>query len=428
MSKSILRHLWIAGAASFLLIVGGGFWVGSKEISGAIIATGHVVVDSSRKSIQHRDGGIVRDILVNESDRVEKGDTLFVLDSTINEAHHIGILHQLNELYFRRARLVAERDNFDEITLENGLYPQIQEHLTSELLHRQSLLKDARRQVLEGRKEQLHEQIQQFESRIDGIELQLVSKSKEIEIVQEQISDLSILRAKDLVPKQRLLDLQRQEALLTGEFGALKSSVAQLEESIGEKNLLKLHVEEEFLTETLEEMQQVDTAIAQLEGQQKAAEDRLARDTIKSPYTGTVHELKMHSVGGVVSAGETLLQIVPEKDKLVVEVKVPNVHIDRLANLNGARIRFPSFNQRLTPDLAGTLVSVSADMIVDEATGQNFYKARLEIDSNELDKLNGKKLVPGMPLEAFIEVENRTIMSYLMKPLSDQIVHAFRES
>ncbi|MEH6526406.1 MAG: HlyD family efflux transporter periplasmic adaptor subunit, partial [Sneathiella sp.] len=203
---------------------------------------------------------------------------------------------------------------------------------------------------------------------------------------------------------------------------------AELGESISEKKLLKLQVAEEFLTKTLEDIQQVDISITQLEGQQKAAKDRLTRDTIKSPYSGTVHELKMHSVGGVVSAGETLLQIVPEEDKLVVEVKVPNVHIDLLANKNGARIRFPSFNQRLTPDLAGTLISVSADMIVDEITGQNFYKARLEIDSNELDKLNGKKLVPGMPLEAFIETGNRTIMSYLMKPFTDQIVHAFREN
>ncbi len=420
--RTVRNHMLLAFLLSGLLVAGIGGWAALTEISGAVVSTGTIVVESNVKQVQHREGGIVKEIRVKDGDVVAAGDLLLRLDDTVTRANLAVVTKQLTELTAQEARLEAERDNLAFID-----WAAFGRASTGSIERSQDLLLLARRNSKDGQKQQLEEQIRQFEKQTEGLEAQVVSKKAEIELISEELTDLDGLLNKQLVSKSRVSGQRREKARLGGDLGELVAQIARIHESISERRIQILQIEENYRAQVLEQLQEARSRIAQLEEQEIAAKDELARVEILAPRAGFVHQLSVHTIGGVISPGETVMAIVPQEDQLLVEAQVRPVDIDQMAQGQDARVRFPSFDQRTTPELAARLLTVSADLTEDERTGMSYYTARLAIDEEELLKLGGKVLVPGMPVETFLRTEDRTVLSYLVKPVTDQIAHAMRE-
>lgn len=426
-AESIRKHLKLAGAVIFILFVVGGGWTIFTKISGAVIAHGTIVVESQVKLIQHREGGIVREILAREGGEVETGDLLIRLDDTTAGTNHSIISGQIAELKARQARLLAERDG-DELVE----YPQRLENLSpeeyAELELTQSLLFSARRGGLEKRQAQSEDQVEQLNKQIEGLETRLETKADELVLVDDELHGVAQLFEKKLVTKNRITQLKRDKTRVEGEYSELISQIASLRETISERNMQMLQIVEETREEVLQELQDVTLKISELELQKVTVQDELRRLEIRAPQDGYVHQLAAHTVGGVISPGATVLQLVPRDDTLVVDAEVAPIDIDQVQVGQQAQIRFPGLDHRTTPKLTAKVQTIAADQSLDENSSQPYYRIRLRISEGELQKLSGQELVPGMPVEAFVTTEDRSVLSYLTEPIVDQIEHAMRES
>ncbi len=422
LSKTVRKHLFFSLFVTIFVVIGIGGWATFTEISGAVVSSGTVVVESNIKQVQHREGGIVRQINVKDGDLVDSGDLLLSLDDTVTRANLAVVTKQLRELTAQELRLEAERDELKAIS-----WPEERIESLGDIERGQQLLLEARQNSKDGRKNQLEEQIRQFNKQSEGLEAQVTAKESEIELIKEELADLDGLLNKQLVSKSRVSALRREQARLSGEYGDLIAQIARTKEAISERQIQILQIEESYRAEVLEQLQEARSRIAQLEEQKIAAEDELTRVDIVAPRSGFVHQLSVHTIGGVVAPGETVMQIVPREDQLIIEAQVQPVDIDQLAPGQVARIRFPSFDQRTTPELNAKLLTVAADLTQDERTGLSYYTAKLIIDDTELEKLGSQTLVPGMPVETFLQTGERTVLSYLVKPVTDQIAHAMRE-
>ncbi|KZK87191.1 Type I secretion system membrane fusion protein PrsE [Pseudovibrio sp. Ad13] len=425
--SSIRFHLICAGLLVVILVGGVGLWGGLMEIRGAIIAPGTIVVETNTKNVQHMEGGIVRSIMVTDGDTVDAGDTLLRLDDTVTRANLAVVTKQLDNLYSQEARLIAERDGEEEILFSTRATDDAHSQVLNTIQEGQRRMMVAKTKNLRGRQDQMRAQIQQYRKQIDGLSQQRDAKEIEISLIDGELEDLNKLLAKRLVTESRVTALKREKTKLQGEYGDFIAQVAKTEEAIAERNIQIMQIEEDVLTKTLEQLQQVRAEVAQLEEKKIAAQDQLMRMEIKSPQSGTVHDLTIHTIGGVIAPGEVLMQVVPREDVLVIEAQVQPIDVDQLTPNQEATIRLPSFDQRTTPELTAQVKTISPDLLEDPKTGLSFYMAELTISEDQLDKLGGKNLVPGMPVEAFIQTENRTVVSYIMKPMVDQIAHAMRE-
>lgn len=423
--KTIHSHLIVVGLICLAIIGGVGGWMATARISGAVVTSGTVVVESNIKRVQHREGGIIQEIAVKNGDTVEAGDLLIRLDDTVIRANLAVVVKQLAELGAQESRLLAERDGLE--TVQFSEVANLKVANLDNIRRGQQLLLDARRASMIGRKQQLKEQIRQLDQQIEGLSAQVRAKQEEIDLIGLELVDLNGLLEKQLVPKSRIIALKRERARLEGEHGDFLAQIAKSREAISEREIQSLQIEETYRAEVLEKLQEARSRIAQLEEQKITAEDELRRIDVRAPRNGFVHQLAVHTVGGVISPGEVLMLIVPREDQLIIESHVRPVDIDQLAPNQKARVRFPSFDRRTTPELSATLLTVSADLSQDERTGQGYYTARLAIDDTEMAKLEGKTLIPGMPVEAYLTTGDRTVLSYLIKPLRDQIAHALRE-
>lgn len=431
--RSIRRHLW--GAGLFLLILLGFiiFWSASMTISGAVIAPGSVVVETNVKTVKHREGGIVSDILVRDGDKIAAGDLLLRLDDVTVRANLAVVTSQLHDLLARQGRLMAERDDLETIA-----FPEILRKLSmasqegslesvAELLDSQTQLMNSRKAALASRIEQLQGQIGQLQSQLEGLQVQVRAKRGEIELIDLGLPGLESLFEKNLIPASQIYSERRQKVRLDGELGVLLAQIAQAGIAQSERRILILQLQEENQASILQEMQQVTVDIARLQEQRIALEDQLARMEIRAPRAGVVHQLAVHTRGGVISPAEPIMLIVPETDALLLEVQVAPTDIDQLHVGQQATIRLPGFNQRTTPELQAAIHTISAETSRDEITGAAYYTARLGLLEGEMEKLKGLELLPGMPVEALVQTQDRTILSYLTKPLTDQITRALRE-
>ncbi|MGG9999203.1 HlyD family type I secretion periplasmic adaptor subunit [Pseudovibrio ascidiaceicola] len=424
---SIRFHLICAGLLVVILVGGVGLWGGLMEIRGAIIAPGTIVVETNTKNVQHMEGGIVRSIMVTDGDTVDAGETLLRLDDTVTRANLAVVTKQLDNLYSQEARLIAERDGEEEILFPTRAADDAHSQVLNTIQEGQRRMMVAKTKNLRGRQDQMRAQIQQYKKQIDGLSQQRDAKEIEISLIDGELEDLNKLLAKKLVTESRVTALKREKTKLQGEYGDFIAQIAKTEEAIAERNIQIMQIEEDVLTKTLEQLQQVRAEIAQLEEKKIAAQDQLMRMEIKSPQSGTIHDLTIHTIGGVIAPGEIVMQVVPREDVLVIEAQVQPIDVDQLTPNQEATIRLPSFDQRTTPELTAAVKTISPDLLEDPKTGLSFYMAELTISEDELDKLGGKNLVPGMPVEAFIQTGNRTVISYIMKPMVDQIAHAMRE-
>lgn len=420
-------HLGVAFAAVLVLLGGFGGAAALIEINSAVIAPGTIVVETNIKRVQHQEGGIVKQIHVREGQAVQAGDLLVRLDDTLLAANLAIVSTRLQEFQAQEARLKAERDGQTALIVPETLAERAAEPEIAVVLDGQRTLMAVRHTAREGRKAQLVEQIKQFDEKISGLEAQRDAKAEEIGLIAQELHDLSGLFEKGLVQRARMTALKRDKARLEGERGGFVSEIAQAREAISERRIQILQIDENVRAEVVEQLQAVRAEIAKLTEQKVTAEEQLRRVDIRAPRSGFVHQLAVHTVGGVAAAREDLMLIVPHEDGLIIEAQVAPTDIDELTPDQEAFIRFPGFPQRTTPEIKARILTVSADLMHHPKTGIPYYQARLALTKNEIAKLDGKPLIPGMPVEAFIQTGSRTILSYLTKPITDHITHAFRE-
>jgi len=425
--RSIRRHV-VTGIAAIAVLAGGlGGWAMTTELSGAVIASGALVVDTNLKKVQHPTGGVVGELRVRNGDRVKAGDVVIRLDDTTTRANLAIVVKGLDELAARQARLEAERDDDENIDFAAELLARKSDPDVARIVGSEQILFDLRRKARLGQKAQLREKVAQVQDEILGLSGQADAKKREIELIQRELEGVRDLWSKKLVPISRLTALEREATRLDGERQQYISAVAQAKGKISETKLQIIQIDQDLRSEVAKELREIQAKSAELVERKVAAQDQLTRVDVRAPQDGIIHQLAVHTIGGVVTASEPLMLIVPQADELTVEVRLPPQNIDQLSGGQRAILRFSAFNQRTTPEINGVVTTISADITQDQKTSASYYLVRISMSADEIARLNDLKLVAGMPVEAFIQTGDRTVMSYLVKPLHDQIVKAFRE-
>jgi HlyD family secretion protein len=425
--SSISRHVVVGCIVVAFLAVGLGGWASTAEISGALIASGSVVVDSNVKKVQHPTGGVVGEVRVRDGDRVKAGDILVRLDETVTRANLAIVSKGLIELYARKARLAAERDGADTVVTPKELADKARDPDVQDALASERKLFELRRTARLGQKQQLRQRISQLQEEIRGLEAQQDAKTKETQLIEQELVGMRELWKKNLIPIDKLTALEREAARLQGERGQLVASAAQAKGKISEIELQVLQVDQDLSSDVAKELREIEGKIGEYVERKVAAEDQLKRTDLRAPQDGVVFQSTANTVGGVIAAGDPIMLIVPETDNLQVEAKVDPKDIDKVQFGQPVLLRFSAFNIRTTPEINGTVARVGADTSTDQRTGQTYYLVRIAMTPEEIARLGTVKLTPGMPVEAFIQTGQRTMLSYLVKPLHDQFMRAFRE-
>jgi HlyD family secretion protein len=427
--RSIRRHLQFGLIVATILVAGVAGWAGTAELSGAVIASGVVVVDSEVKKVQHPTGGIVGELRVRNDQHVEAGEIVLRLDETQTRANLAVFTKSLDELYARQARLEAEKDGTETINFFDDLLAREATDLqVAHILSGERKLFALRLDARNGEKAQLRERAAQHRTVMEGLAEQIEAKTQEIALIQQELSGVLELWEKKLIAITRVTALQRDMARLKGERGQLIASKAETAGKIAEVELNIIQVDQDLRSKVAEEISSVRAKIAELSERKVAAEDELKHVDIRAPQRGRVHELAVHTVGGVIAQGETLMLIVPDNDALSIEAKVSPHDIDELRSDQPTILRFSAFNVGTTPEINGTVKWIAADQTEDERSGEVYYTIRIAVSDAELARLPGRKIIPGMPVEAFVQTQSRTMLSYLVKPLVDQATRMFRES
>jgi HlyD family secretion protein len=408
------------------LAAGVGGWAGTTELSGALIAPGSIVVDSNVKKVQHPTGGVVGELRVRDGDRVKAGDIVVRLDQTITRANLAIVTKGLAELAARKARLVSERDGSDAIDFPDQLTSREGDPEVVQIMEGERKLFELRRSARLGQKAQLREQSGQLLEEIVGLTAQQQAKKREIVLINRELEGVRDLFKRNLVQINRLTLLEREATRLDGEEAQLMAAVAQAKGKIAEFALKIIQIDQDLSSEVAKEMREIDAKIGEFVERKLQAEDQLQRVDIRAPQDGTVFQLAVHTVGGVIATGEPIMLIVPEADSLSVEAKVNPQDIEQVKLDQRTVLRFSAFNAATTPEINGQVSRISADVSSDQRTGQSFYTIRIAINPDELSR-QGSKLVPGMPVECFIQTGERTVISYLLKPFRDQLKRTFRE-
>ena len=424
--ESQMRRRLLMGLVLTALLVGGlGGWGAVASISSAVIAPGLIVVDGHGKKVQHPTGGVIGEILVKGGSKVEAGEVVIRLDPTQTRAALGVVTSQQVQLEGRRARLAAERDQAKTVNFAKGYIESSAE--AADIAESEQRLYAARISAKEGQKSQLAERIGQFRKEIEGLQSQLLAKETEVKLVTEEYERVNDMYKKQLTPITRVLTAERDVTRLQGEQGALVSNVARAKGQISETEVQIISLDQTMQSESMKELREVEARLAELAERRNAAQDQLDRIDIKAPRSGVVHELQVHTVGGVIQPAETLMTIIPSDDKLAVEVRIAPTDIDQVTIGQKATLRFSAFNQRTTPEFIGEIQQIAGDLTKEPQTGVSYYIARIAISEEHQDDVRALKLVPGMPVETFVETGSRTAISYLFKPFSDQISRAFRE-
>jgi len=425
--RSIRRHELAGLVLVIVLAVGVGGWAGTAKLSGALIAPGSIVVDSNVKKVQHPTGGIVGELRVSDGDHVKLGDILVRLDDTVTRANLAIVTKGLNGLAARKARLESERDGLESVVFPADLLARADDQEVAHVLNSERKLFDLRRSARIGQKAQLRERVSQLDEEIRGIKAQRDSKAKQIGIIKQELAGVTELWKRNLVQFSKLTELQREEARLEGEIAQLVAQGAQVGGKVAETQLQIIQIDRDLSSEVAKETREIDGKIGEFVERKITAEDQLKRVDIRAPQNGIVFQSAVHTVGGVITAGDTIMQIVPEADNLAVEAKVNPQDIDQLKVGQSALLRLSAFNQRTTPEVNGVVTRISADTTTDQRTAQSYYTIRISLPLKEIAHLGNIKVIPGMPVEAFVQTGERTMLAYLAKPLTDQLMRTFRE-
>ncbi|WP_296349096.1 HlyD family type I secretion periplasmic adaptor subunit [Reyranella sp.] len=409
-----------------LLVVGIGGWAAATQISGAVIAPGKLVVDSNVKKVQHPTGGVVGELLVKEGDQVKQGDVVVRLDGTQARSSLAVVNKALDELIARQARNEAERDADKSVVFPADMVERKGDPEVARLMSGEQRLFEMRKAAREGQKAQLREQIQQLQLQIEGTQAQEAAKAKEVTLLMQELESVRVLWKQNLVQISRVTALERDAARLEGERASLVAAVAQGRGRIAELELKIHQIDQDLSTEVGKELAEIRAKKSELTERRVSAEDQLKRIDLVAPQDGRVFQRNVHTVGGVIQAGEPVMLIVPQSDALIIEAKVAPHDIDQIHIGQHAVLRFAAFNQRTTPELNGEVIHIGADVAQDDKATEPYYSVRVRVSDGELARLDGLQLLAGMPVEVFIQTTPRTVASFLVKPLTDQLARAFR--
>ena len=413
--------------AAVFFVIGGG-WAAMAPIGGAVIAEGVVSPEGSRRTVQHLEGGIVREIDIKEGDQVSAGQVLMVLEDVSARAEVGTLESRLRTLAAIEARLTAERNGSHQVAfthpiLANGSDPEVRA-----VIDQQVNQFEARRSNDVGRESILNQRVAQLDQQIAGAQRQLEGVRRQADLIREEIKGVAELYEKGYEKKPRLLALQRSEADLMGQEGDLVARIARSREQIGETHLQIMNIRQQRLEDIDKELADTQAKRQEMEQQISDSLDKLHRKTITAPVDGTVLTLKIKTVGGVVRPGEPVIDIVPLHDDLIIDGRISPKDVDDVHAGQHAFVMFPSFSQRIMFKLHGTVDHVSADSLTDEKSGRSFFIVKLRVDREELERLDPEIVLgPGMPAEAFISTTPRTLLEYLVQPLSMVIARSFRE-
>jgi HlyD family secretion protein len=425
-AQSIRRHMIAVAIAAGLLVASIGIMGAATDMSGAIISQGSLVVESNVKKVQHPSGGVAKTLLVEEGARVNKNDLLIRMDETVAQANLSAVTKSLWELEARRARLQAERDGDQEVVFPEAL-TSLSDPAAQAIVSGERRFFQLRHDASEGQKRQLNEQVSQLTEEIGGMQDQLTAKKQESELVTKELVGVEQLWEQRLVSLSRLSALQRDAARLLGERGQLTASIAQAKGKISETELKILQIDQDFRSTVAKELADVRAKYAETFEKQVTARDQTEKLEVRAPQAGVIHDLAIHTQGGVIAAGETIMTIVPDSDSLIVETRVAPQDIDQVKLGQRAVLRFTNFNARTTPEIDGEISRIGADISRDDKTSPTYFTVRITIPPEQMAKLGKARLLPGMPVEVFVPTSERSLLSYLMKPLADQVHRAFRE-
>ncbi len=423
---SIRIHL-LLGLAVVLLLAGGlGGWASTAQISGALIAPGSIVVDSNVKKVQHPTGGVVGELKARDGDLVKAGDVLVRFDDTVTKASLAIVSKGLNGLWARAARLEAEREGAARVTYPPALTDRAGDPDVKSVMESETRLFEVRLSGRTGQKAQLRERIAQLREELTGLAAQEGAKGREIMLIQTELVGVRELFQKNLVQISRVTQLERDAARLDGDRGQFIAAAAQARGKVAETELQIIQVDKDLNTEVSKELREVNDKIGEFVERKVTAEDQLRRVDIRAPQDGMVLQSTVHTVGGVVTAGDVMMLIVPQADNLSVEAKVNPQDIDQLQIGQKTLLRLSALNQRTTPELNGVVSRISPDTTIDPRTGISTYTIRISLPPAEVARLGEVKLIPGMPVESFVQTGERTLLVYLVKPFQDQLMRAFR--
>ena len=422
------RHLQYALAWTVLLAGSAAAWSVMAPLDGAIVTQGTVIVENNVKKVQHPTGGVVGQIHVKEGQRVSEGDIVMRLDETVTRANLGIVINDLTAQRMRLARLITERDNAAQIVVpaDIALRATKESDVRQIVVGEQQLLQ-TRLTTRNGQKAQLRERVGQLQQEIKGLEEQRKSAIYQLALSKDELKTLKGLELKGLVQKPRINGLEREISRSDGGIGELAAKIAQAQGRISETELQVLQLDKDSASEVAKDLRETETRIGELQERRVAAEDQLRRVDIRAPITGVVHQLMAHTVGGVINQTEPLMMIVPDADRLIVEIRINPQDIDQIRIDQDTRIRFSAFNQRTTPEVNGRLIRLAGDLSREAQSGLTYYVGAVAVSDGEMQRLAGLKLIPGMPAEVYIKTGDRTLASYLLKPLTDQMQRGLRE-
>jgi HlyD family secretion protein len=425
---SALRRYRRAGVIVIALFAGTlSAWAITTRLKGAVMASGQFVVAGEVKKVQHPTGGVVSELRVREGQHVEAGDMLLRLDETIARANHQIVSRQLDEFAARSARLAAERDGESQLATPPELANRLGEAEIARLLAAEAKLFEARRTARNGQREQLRNRSAQLRDEIAGLQSQRAAKERESEIIATEMIGVADLYKRNLIQLTRLSALQRDQASIQGQRGQLAAQIAQAEGRIAEIELQIIQIGEDTRAETMKELREIQAKQGELAERLTAASDQLRRIELRAPVAGIVHQLAVHTVGGVLNSGEPAMLIVPGQAELQLDVRVAPSDVDQIHTGQSVRVKIHAGNQATMPDLTGTVSRIGADAVKDERLGQAFYTVRISLERSEFKKIQAIRFIAGMQAEAFIETGERSPIDFLLKPLFTHFDRTFRE-
>ncbi|QQR39256.1 HlyD family type I secretion periplasmic adaptor subunit [Devosia rhizoryzae] len=407
-----------------LLLGGVGGWAVTAKLSGAVIGVGTVLVDQDLKVVQHIDGGVLRQIAVKEGDTVTQGQVLLRLDDVQIGAERSIVMGQLLELTARQVRLLAERDGADGLDFPSQFLDQHPD--ASMIASGEEQLFAGNLRNLQSQKDQLQLQIGQLGQEITGLQFQRTAVLAELDLALDERDRMRSLAESRLIETSRVSDVEREVARMQGQQGEIDANLARAESRISEIELQILALDGTVRTEAQRELRVIEAQIAELTERLAAVEERFARTEIRAPVSGTINELNVTTIGGVISPAERLMTIVPADADLSIEFRIATNDIDQISVGQDAKLRFSAFNQRVTPEVDGVITLVSAAAQHNPQTGESYYLAQVET-TGQTQSLGARGLVPGMPVEVFVQTEEQVALAYFMKPFTDQVTRAFRE-
>ncbi|ESX93664.1 hemolysin D [Mesorhizobium sp. LNJC403B00] len=423
----IRANLILGAAVTVTLIAGGGLWLGLTKIAGAVIAPATVVVESNIKKVQHLTGGTIGGIFAQDGDHVRAGDVMARLDDTLTRANLQIISKDLDRATVRLVRLEAERQGLSEMQLPFSLQARMGEPELAALVNGERTLFESRATALNGQKAQLQSRSKQLERQVEGLKAQQTAEEQSVVLLDGDLVDVQALFTKKLVSKERLSNIRLDATRAHGESGRLAAAVAEAQARISETELQILQLDEQRRSDVTSELRETEAKQTELSERKVVAQDELAKTTIRAPQSGTVQESSIHTIGGVIAAGEVLMMIVPDTGNLVVDALIAPSRIDDVRPGQRVSIRFPAFDAGTTPACQGSVKRISADLIKDQQRQLSYFSARINVEDKSTCLTDAKVLKPGMPAEVHISTDEHSVWSYLLKPLTDQMSRAFRQ-